>query len=181
VSARGRTAYRTLLVSLLAVYGTYALLYLTWNPPPTVWTTLDMIGIGVAMMLLLHLGIIPFAAGYRAALRRHRHPDEPEPGACGPTGARIIHINGTVSECAILADPEPEDGMARYLVEPPPGVALRPLAGDTLEIDSLPDDCAAVAVPTAWPADVSPYDIQRELDRMARWIERKEGPDGPHR
>jgi hypothetical protein len=65
---------------------------------------------------------------------------EPEP----PTGVRIVHGDGTVSECAVILDPQRRRrGVARWFAEPPPGTAFAPGA-DAVMVDVLPPRSSVV-------------------------------------
>jgi hypothetical protein len=58
---------------------------------------------------------------------------EPEP----PRGVRILHGDGSVSECAVARDPEDGPGrIARWIAVPPEGRVFAD--GDTLHVDVLP-------------------------------------------
>ena len=65
-------------------------------------------------------------------LRRRRPPVTDE-----PRGVRIVHADGSVSECALVRDPDNRRGCAQWLAEPPPGtVFVTPV--DVLQVDFLP-------------------------------------------
>jgi hypothetical protein len=54
-----------------------------------------------------------------------------------PRGVRILHENGSVSECSVIRDPEADkDGNAQWAAVPPPGVTFR--KGDSLAVAAMP-------------------------------------------
>lgn len=65
-------------------------------------------------------------------IRRARQQDTDE-----PRGVRIIHGDGTVTECALARDPQDQDGYAAWIAVPPAGCRVDASA-DCLQIDYLP-------------------------------------------
>lgn len=63
---------------------------------------------------------------------RKRQQREPEP----PRGVKILHADGSVTECAVVCDPEDQDGLAQWIAVPPEGTVFRP--GDKMTVDVLP-------------------------------------------
>ncbi len=58
-----------------------------------------------------------------------------------PSGVRIRHLTGDATECTVIRDPGSDrDGCRAWLAHLPPGAALDPAAGDTLEADYLPGE-----------------------------------------
>jgi hypothetical protein len=63
--------------------------------------------------------------------RRRREPEAPQ-------GVRIRHGDGTVTDCAVVLDPErARGGMTQWFAEPPAGTVFTPGA-DTITVDLMP-------------------------------------------
>ena len=66
-----------------------------------------------------------------------RYTDSPESDATEPSGVRIHHADGRVSECALIRDPDNDaKGNAHWIAVPEPGTLIG--NGDSLAIDVLP-------------------------------------------
>jgi hypothetical protein len=71
-------------------------------------------------------------------LRRRRPPVTDE-----PRGVRIVHADGSVSECALVRDPQDRE---RWIATPPEGVLFDPRA-DHVQADYLPSEHTRIRVP----------------------------------
>jgi hypothetical protein len=59
------------------------------------------------------------------------------PGTDEPRGVRILHGDGSVTECSLVRDPQDRRGRAWWIAVPPPGTVFSPLA-DHVVVEYLP-------------------------------------------